>query len=107
MAGQRKWITIAHAHELKPGQYKSVQVEGELIAVFNFNGRLYAIGDVCTHDGGILTGGTVDGRVITCPRHGAQFDITTGEVLRMPAFTPVPTYEVRAEGNDVQLLFEY
>jgi len=107
MAGQRKWITILKSEELKPGEYKSVQVEGELIAVFNYNGKFYAIGDVCTHDGGILTGGTVEGRVITCPRHGAQFDITTGEVIRMPAFAPVPTYEVRVEGNAVQLLFEY
>lgn len=106
MTGQRKWITIAKTDALKPGQYKSFQVEGELIAVFNLNGRYYAIGDVCTHDGGILTGGSVEGKVITCPRHGAQFDITSGEVLRMPAFAPVPTYEVRTEGNDLQLLFE-
>ena len=106
MAGPRKWITIAKTDELKPCEHKSVQVEGELIAVFNLNGKFYGIGDVCTHDGGILTGGTVDGKVITCPRHGAQFDITTGEVLRMPAFAPVSTFEVRVEGQDVQLLFE-
>ncbi len=105
--GRRQWITVARADELKPGQYKSVEVEGELIAVFNFNGKFYAIQNVCTHDGGILTGGTVEGRVITCPRHGAQFDITTGAVLRMPAFAPVSTYEVRVDGGEVQVLFEY
>jgi len=101
-----RWVKVAKAEELKPGEYRSVEIEGELVAVFNLDGRFYAIGDVCTHDGGILTGGTVEGRVITCPRHGAQFDITTGEVVRMPAFEPLPTYEVRVEGGEVQVLFE-
>jgi 3-phenylpropionate/trans-cinnamate dioxygenase ferredoxin subunit len=101
-----KWVTVAKAEELRPGEYKSVEIEGELIAVFNLDGKFYAIGDVCTHDGGILTGGTVEGKVITCPRHGAQFDITTGEVVRMPAFEPVPTYKIRVEGEEVQVLFE-
>lgn len=104
--GQRKWVSVAKADELKPGQYKSIEVEGEPIAVFNLNGEFYAISDVCTHDGGILTGGTLEGKVITCPRHGAQFDITTGQVLRMPAVEPLPTYETRVEGNYVQVLFE-
>lgn len=101
-----KWVAVAKVAELKPGEYKSVEIEGELVAVFNLDGKFYAIGDVCTHDGGILTGGSVEGKVITCPRHGAQFDITTGEVVRMPAFSPVPTYETRIEGEEVQVLFE-
>lgn len=101
-----RWVTVAKTDELAPGQHKKLEIDGEPIAVFNIDGRFYAIQDVCTHDGGVLTGGTVEGSVITCPRHGAQFDITTGEVLRMPAFEPLPTYEVRIEGDEVQILWE-
>ena len=101
-----RWVTVARANELAPGQHKTLEIDGEPIAVFNIDGRFYAIQDVCTHDGGVLTGGTVEGSIITCPRHGAQFDITTGAVLRMPAFEPLPTYEVRVEGDEVQILFE-
>ena len=101
-----RWITVAKVNELAPGQYKTLEIDGEPIAVFNIDGKFYAIQDVCTHDGGVLTGGTVEGSIITCPRHGAQFDITTGAVLRMPAFEPLPTYEVRVEGDEVQILFE-
>ena len=106
--GERKWVPVAKTSELAaPGSYKIIEIEDELIAVFNVDGKYYAIQDVCTHDGGILTGGEVQGKVITCPRHGAQFDITTGAVLRMPAVEPVPTYETRVEGDEIQVLFEY
>ena len=104
--GQRKWVNAIKKNEIEPGQHKTIEVDGEPIAIFNLNGSYYAIGDVCTHDGGVLTGGEVQGKVITCPRHGAQFDITDGSVLRMPAFEPVPSYEVRVEGDDVQILYE-
>jgi 3-phenylpropionate/trans-cinnamate dioxygenase ferredoxin subunit len=106
MAGQRKWITVFKASEVKPGQHKNIEIEGDLIAVFNLGGKFHAIANVCTHDGGILTGGELNGKIITCPRHGAQFDITNGDVLRMPAFERVPSYEVRVEGDDVRVLYE-
>jgi 3-phenylpropionate/trans-cinnamate dioxygenase ferredoxin subunit len=101
-----RWVTVAKASELEPGGHRTVEVDGEPIAVFHIGGKFHAIQDVCTHDGGILTGGKLRGTVITCPRHGAQFDLTTGAVLQMPAVEPVPTYEVRVEGDDVQVLFE-
>jgi 3-phenylpropionate/trans-cinnamate dioxygenase ferredoxin subunit len=102
----RRFITVAKTNEIIPNAPKRVDVQGEPIALFFYEGKHYAIADVCTHDGGILTGGTVQGKVITCPRHGAQFDITTGAVLRMPAFVPVQTYETRVEDGEVQILFE-
>jgi 3-phenylpropionate/trans-cinnamate dioxygenase ferredoxin subunit len=102
----RRFITVAKASEIVPEVPKRVEIQGEPIALFQINGKFYAIADECTHDGGILTGGTVEGKVITCPRHGAQFDITTGAVLRMPAFVPVQTYETRVEDGEVQILFE-
>lgn len=92
--------------EIAPGTFKTVEIEGELIAVFNINGEFYAIQDICTHDGGILTGGIVNGHMIECPRHGAQFDIKTGRVLRMPAVEPIKTYPLKVEGEEIFVLFE-
>lgn len=99
-------VKVAQVGEIVPGTFKTIEIEGELIAVFNINGEFYAIQDVCTHDGGILTGGTVRGYIIECPRHGAQFDIKTGTVLRMPAVEPIQTYPVKVEGSEIFVLFE-
>ena len=97
------WIRVCATSELLPGEYR-VAYDGDTpIAVFNIDGDLYAIEDICTHDGGELTGGDVDGAVIVCPRHGARFSITTGEVLSPPAYEDVPTFPVRVEGGVVQV----
>ena len=100
-----KKIKVASVSELAPGQYKSVELTGERIALFNIDGKFYALKDMCTHDGGILTGGTLKGYIIECPRHGAQFDVRTGAVVRMPAYVGVDTYSVHVEGNDVFITF--
>jgi len=99
-------VKVAQISEIVPSAFKTVEIEGEPIAVFNINGEFYAIQDVCTHDGGILTGGIVNGYIIECPRHGAQFDIKTGTVLRMPAVEPIKTYPVKVEGQEIFVLFE-
>ena len=80
-----------------------VEVGDRLIALFHVNGKFYAIDDVCTHDGGPLAEGELDGFVIACPRHGAQFDIRTGQVLSMPATRNTAAYEVRVEGDSVRV----
>jgi len=67
----------------------------------NVAGTLYAIEDVCTHDGGELDQGELDGCRIMCPRHGAYFDVTTGAALTLPAIVPVETFPVRVEVDDV------
>ncbi len=97
------WVNVAKVADIPPGQYKTVDLNDVLIAVFNIEGRFYAIEDVCTHDGGILTGGPLSGCVITCPRHGAQFDVRTGEVLAEPAYEPVTTFPVRIADGVVQV----
>jgi 3-phenylpropionate/trans-cinnamate dioxygenase ferredoxin subunit len=80
-----------------------VEVNDHYIALFNVDNRYYAIEDRCTHDDGPLAEGELTGTVIECPRHGAQFDITTGRVLRFPAITPVPRYDVRVENGEIQI----
>jgi 3-phenylpropionate/trans-cinnamate dioxygenase ferredoxin subunit len=76
-------------------------VDGIEVLVCNVAGELYAVEDVCTHDGGALDAAELDGCRITCPRHGAQFDVTTGKALTLPAVSPLPTFAVRVDGDDV------
>jgi 3-phenylpropionate/trans-cinnamate dioxygenase ferredoxin subunit len=80
-----------------------VDVDGAQVAVFNLEGELFAIEDVCTHDAGTLTGGTIEGDCIVCPRHGARFSIRTGAALSAPAYEPTACLPVRVEQGVVQV----
>ena len=97
------WITVAREGELAPGQWRRVDADGAQIVVFNLAGRYHAIEDVCTHDGGQLTGGTVEGEEIVCPRHGARFCIKTGAALTAPAYEPTASFPVRVENGEIQV----
>jgi len=97
------WIDVAAAEDLPPGDRKVVDVDGVMVAVFNLDGELHAIEDICTHDGGELASGTIEGDAIICPRHGARFSIRTGEVLAPPAYEPVAVFAVRIENGRVQV----
>ncbi|MCB0165080.1 MAG: non-heme iron oxygenase ferredoxin subunit [Anaerolineae bacterium] len=94
------FIKVAKTSDLAPGEKMLVEYEDEDVGLFNLEGEFYAISDVCTHDDGPLVEGTLDGDCIICPRHGARFNIKTGEQT-MPAFSPVPLYQVKIEGNDI------
>ncbi len=98
------WVRVATVSELEPGTFRVVDVDDVMIAVFNIDGVFYAIEDVCTHDYETLTGGPVNGCEITCPRHGARFNIKTGEALCAPAYEPVSTFPVRVEDGVVQVI---
>jgi 3-phenylpropionate/trans-cinnamate dioxygenase ferredoxin subunit len=97
------WIAVAKEGELPPGEWRAVDAEGARIVVFNLAGEYYALEDVCTHDGGQLTGGTVAGEEIVCPRHGARFSIKTGAALSAPAYEPTATFPVRVENGEIQV----
>jgi 3-phenylpropionate/trans-cinnamate dioxygenase ferredoxin component len=77
------------------------EVGDRFVVVFHLGGRFWALDDCCTHDDGPLGEGELDGYVIACPRHGARFDIRTGDVLSMPATRPTPSFPVKVEGDDV------
>ncbi len=98
-----EWVTVARVDELAPGEWRVADVDGAQVAVFNLDGEYYAIEDVCTHDGGQLTGGSVEGAEIVCPRHGARFCIRTGEALCAPAYEPTTTFPVRIENGEVHV----
>ena len=92
---------VAKVSETAPGTISVHEVDGVRIALCNVNGRFYAIDDVCTHDGGPLDQGELEGQLVECPRHGAKFDVTTGRPVVLPAVRPVKTYAVTIEGDDV------
>jgi len=99
-----EYKSIAKVSEVEPGQLKHVELEdGKQICLANVDGTFYAIGGECTHMGGPLGEGELDGTTITCPWHSAEFDVTTGRVLGEPAEEDEPAYEVRVEGEDVQV----
>jgi len=89
------WVDVASRDELSPGKHRVVDVDDVEIAVFNVDGEYYAIEDVCTHDGGQLTGGEIEHDCVVCPRHGAKFCVKTGEALTPPAYEPTETFPVR------------
>ena len=95
------WTRVCATSECLPGEYKVATVDGVQVAVINLEGTYYAIEDVCTHDGGELTGGRIVGEEIECPRHGARFDIRTGDVTCPPAYTPIASFPVKVEDGAV------
>ena len=97
------FVKVSSRRELPEGGKKLAEVDGRPIALFNVDGKFYAIDDVCTHDGGPLSDGTLDAKACTiaCPRHGAKFDIKNGAALTMPATQATEAHEVKVEGGDV------
>ena len=89
--------------ELPPGSVKIVRAGELALGVYNIDGELRAIEDRCSHDDGPLCEGDwdPDEGVVVCPRHGANFDIRTGEPLTLPAYEPVETFPVRVDENGI------
>ena len=97
------FIKVAATDELADEQAKLIELEGQKIALFHVGGAFYALSDTCTHRGGPLTEGEVEGAEVTCPWHGAKFDIRTGAVVGPPAPQAVKSYPVRVTGADVEI----
>ncbi|TCV94058.1 3-phenylpropionate/trans-cinnamate dioxygenase ferredoxin subunit [Luteibacter rhizovicinus] len=91
------WVRVGTRSELLPGEHRIVWDGDTAIAVYNIDGDLYAIEDVCTHDGGELADGPLIGFEVECIRHGARFDVRTGAVTCPPAYEPVATFPVRED----------
>ncbi len=100
---QVDFIEIAPLSELPPGERLFVEIEGQPIVLFNIAGRVFAIGDVCTHDNGPLGDGEVEGHEVICPRHGARFDLRTGQALLLPAVVDIPAYPVRVREGQIEV----
>ena len=98
-----EFVRVADAAEIGENDLAAFEVGGEHIAVANVGGVLHAFDNTCTHRQCFLALGELEGSVVTCPCHGSQFDVTTGEVLRGPALEPVRSYAARVEDNALQV----
>jgi nitrite reductase/ring-hydroxylating ferredoxin subunit len=98
-----EYVKVAKTSEITPGTGKYVEVQSNPIALFNLDGNFYAISNTCTHRGGPLAEGFIAGDEVTCPWHGARFKIPTGEVLGPPAPKSVPQYNLRVQGDDIEI----
>jgi nitrite reductase/ring-hydroxylating ferredoxin subunit len=97
------WKVIDKTKDVSPGHAAAFTIGDQKIALFNVEGTYYAIGDACTHRGGPPSEGDVQGVKVTCPWHGADFDLRTGTVLGPPAQNGVPSYKVVVEGDDIKV----
>jgi len=98
-----RYVRVGHASDVPEGRAEVFEVEDRYIAVFRVSDGFYAIEDICTHDGGPLAEGEIEDHEVICPRHGARFDIRTGAALTLPAVTPVESYPVRVDGNELYI----
>ncbi len=96
-----EFVPVMKTSELPEAGKTVVEVGDRVVALFHVSGTFWALDDLCTHDGGPLAEGQLDGHTIACPRHGAKFDIRDGRALTMPATQPTVAHEVKVEGDQV------
>jgi 3-phenylpropionate/trans-cinnamate dioxygenase ferredoxin subunit len=95
------YMRAASVDDIPEGRAVVVDIDGESLALARVDGDVYCIDNICTHDGGPLGEGELDGTAIECPRHGGRFDVCTGRALSFPAVVPVNAYDVKIEGQDI------
>ena len=96
--------TVMNTTDLAPGKMKPVDLDGEEIAIANVDGEYFAFNNTCPHVGGPLAEGELEGDIVTCPWHSTPFNVRTGEAQEGGVTDdPVSTYEVRLEGDDIQI----
>ena len=100
---QYQYYRLGSIEEIPPGERVFIEIGDIPIVVFNVGGNFYAIGDVCTHDGGPLGDGDLEDHQVICPRHGARFDIRTGEALTLPAVVATPWYPTRVIADQLEV----
>ena len=98
-----EWQDVIAEYALANGEHVVVDLDGTQVAVFKIDGICYAIEDACTHDGGEISSGLLNGSEIACPRHGARFCIKTGAVQSPPAYADIATFPVRIENGIIQV----
>ena len=98
-----KFYQIADLSELGNGEKLYVEIGDMELVVFNIAGEVFAIGDVCSHDGAPLGEGEIEELEVVCPRHGARFDIRSGKATELPAVEDIPAYPVRMINNQIEV----
>jgi len=98
-----EFVKVASMNEIAPGQARLVNIKGKEIALFNIEGTFFALENACTHEEGPLAEGEIEGHEVTCPWHGARFDVRTGQVLCAPAYEDAARHNVRVTGTDIEV----
>ena len=98
-----EFVKVASMDEIAPGHARLVNIKGKEIALFNIEGTFFALENACTHEEGPLAEGEIEGHEVTCPWHGARFDVRTGQVLCAPAYEDAARYNVRVTGTDIEV----
>jgi nitrite reductase/ring-hydroxylating ferredoxin subunit len=101
MADKGEWRCVASRSDIKRDAVHATQFSGDLIALTEIEGRIYAFSDTCTHEFALLSEGFLEGTEIECPLHQARFDVCSGRCLEGPATQDLETYEVKIEGDEV------
>jgi nitrite reductase/ring-hydroxylating ferredoxin subunit len=106
------YVRVIEKIEVPVGKMKAVKLEGKEILIANVDDNYYAIGNRCTHAGGDLSQGVLEGNIVTCPKHHARFDVTTGKVISNPKVgflhpkaNDEPVYEVKVENENIMIKF--
>lgn len=97
------FYTVCQITDIPDGERLFLDISGIPVVIFNINGQFYAIKDECTHDNGPLGEGDLDGFSLSCPRHGACFDVRNGKVTCPPAVEDTRIFPVKVEGQEIQL----
>ena len=100
---QVEYLELIPLNQLPEGERIFLEVAGRSIVIFNLAGKLFAIGDVCSHDNGPVGDGEIEEHEIICPRHGARFDVRTGKATSLPAVVDIPSYPVRVLGGMIEI----
>lgn len=95
------FVKVADTVDIQPSNMKEVEIDGKKILIVNVQGKYFAIDSICTHEGGPLADGSLEGYEVECPWHGSKFDVRTGEVTSPPASEPESAYEVKVDGNNI------
>ena len=94
------FVKVASLADLKPGQARTVDLNGNAVALYNVEGTVYATANTCAHRGGPLGEGMVSGTSVSCPWHGWEYDVTSGQCAMDPSIA-VQKYDVKVEGDDI------
>jgi 3-phenylpropionate/trans-cinnamate dioxygenase ferredoxin subunit len=98
-----EFIAVGSTDDLPSGKRIFLEIDEQPIVIFNIAENYFAIADVCSHDDGPVGEGRLEGFEIICPRHGARFDVRSGEVLSLPAVVDIPAYPVRIQNGQIEI----
>jgi ferredoxin-NADP reductase/nitrite reductase/ring-hydroxylating ferredoxin subunit len=101
LLASEEFVKVANTNDIQPTRMRAFQINGLEVCIANVDGKYYAINNICTHEGGPLADGRIDGYEVECPWHNSKFDVRTGQVIQPPASEPEPVYEVKVDGNSI------